>query len=85
MHSIFLGPQAERFLYKTDKALRQRIWEKLDELKLNPFPREVEQVLGKKEKSFRVRIGKYRIQYVVLKDVKQVVVFDIDKREKAYD
>ena len=85
MHSIFLGPPSQRFLNKADKELRNRIWEKLDELKINPFPKGVEQVLGKKEKSFRVRVGKYRIQYVVLKDVKQVVVFDIDKREKAYD
>ena len=85
MHSIFLGPPSQRFLNKADKELRNRIWEKLDELKINPFPKGVEQVLGKKEKSFRVRVGKYRIQYVVLKEVKQILVFDIGKREKAYD
>ena len=85
MYSIFLGPPSQRFLNRADKELRARIWEKLDELKTNPFPKGVEQVLGKKEKSFRVRVGKYRIQYVVLKEVKQVLVFDIDKRDRAYD
>ena len=31
MFNIFLGPQPERFLKKSDKELRQRIWKKLDD------------------------------------------------------
>ena len=85
MFSLFLGPQSEKFLKKTDKYLRQRIWNKLDELKLNPFPSDVVRVVGRKEKAFRVRVGAYRIQYYVLQDKQEIVVFDIDKREKAYD
>ena len=85
MFSIFLGPQSEKFLKKTNKDLRQRIWNKLDELKLNPFPSDVVRVVGRKEKAFRVRVGAYRIQYYVLQDKQEIVVFDIDKREKAYD
>ena len=68
-----------------DKELRKRIWEKLDELKIDPFLRGVEQVLGKKEKSFRVRVGKYRIQYVVLKEKNEIAIFCVDKRDRAYD
>lgn len=85
MFGIFLGPQPERFLKKAEKELRQRIWKKLDELKQNPFPSDVVRVVGRKEKAFRVRVGDYRIQYYVLQDEKQIAVFDIDKREKAYD
>ena len=85
MFDIFLGPQPERFLKKAEKELRQRIWKKLDELKLNPFPSEAVRVVGKKEKAFRVRVGVYRIQYCVFQDKKEIVVFDIDKRERAYD
>ena len=66
------------------KELRQRIWKKLDELKLNPFPSEAVRVVGKKEKAFRVRVGVYRIQYYVFQDKKEIVIFDIDKRERAY-
>ena len=65
-------------------GLKQRIWRKLDELKLNPFPSEVVRVVGKKEKAFRVRVGVYRIQYYVFQDKKEIVIFDIDKRERAY-
>ena len=85
MFDIFLGPQPERFLKKADKELRQRIWKKLGELKQNPFPSEVVRVIGRKEKAFRVRVGAYRIQYYVFHDKKEIAVFDIDKRERAYD
>jgi len=85
MFDIFLGPQPEKFLKKAEKELRQRIWKKLDELKLSPFPPEVVRVVGRKEKAFRVRVGAYRIQYYVFQDKKEIAVFDIDKRERAYD
>jgi len=85
MFDIFLGPQPERFLKKAEKELRQRIWKKLDELKQNPFPSDVVRVVGRKEKAFRVRVGAYRIQYYVFQDKKEIAVFDIDKRERAYD
>jgi len=85
MFDIFLGPQPEKFLKKAEKELRQRIWKKLDELKLNPFPSDVVRVVGRKEKAFRVRVGVYRIQYYVLQDKKEIAIFDIDKRERAYD
>ena len=85
MFDIFLGPQPEKFLKKAEKELRQRIWKRLDELKLNPFPSDVVRVVGRKEKAFRVRVGVYRIQYYVLQDKKEIAIFDIDKRERAYD
>ena len=85
MFVISLGNQPQKFLKKLEKETRLRIWEKLDELKLNPFPFEVVRVVGKKGKAFRVRVGSYRIQYYVLHETKEIIVFDIDKRERAYD
>ena len=85
MFSIFLSNQPQKFLKKLEREVRLRIWEKLDELKLNPFPSEVVRVVGKKQKAFRVRVGAYRIQYTVLHETKEIVIFDIDKRERAYN
>jgi len=85
MFDIFLDPKSERFLKKAEKEIRIRIWKKLDELKLNPFPQEVIRVVGKRGRAFRVRVGAYRIQYYVFQDKQEIVVFDIDKRERAYD
>ena len=84
MFDVFLGPQPEKFLKKAEMGLKQRIWRKLDELKLNPFPSEVVRVVGKKEKIFRVRVGDYRIQYSVFYDQNNIFISDIDKRERAY-
>lgn len=85
MFNLFLGSQPQKFLKKSEKKVRLRIWDKLDELKANPFPTDVKRVVGKKEKAFRVRIGSYRIQYCVIQDKKEIVVFDIGKRERAFD
>lgn len=85
MFGIFLSSRSEKFLRKAEKETRMRIWEKIDELKINPFPSEVVRVVGKKGKAFRVRVGDYRIQYYVFQDRKEIVIFDIDKRGRAYD
>jgi len=85
MFDLFLGSKAERFLKKAEKEVRIRIWKKMDELKLNPFPTEVVRVVGKRGKAFRVRIGDYRMQYSVFQDKQEIVVFDIDKRGRVYD
>ena len=58
---------------------------KLETLKENPFPSDVIRVVGRKEKVFRVRVGKYRILYVVFDDKKEILVTDIDRRESVYD
>ena len=84
MFKIFLGKQPQKFLINAENELRDRIWKKLDELKENPFPSDVKRIEGKKEKAFRVRVGNYRIEYIVLHQEKEIVVFKIEKRPKAY-
>jgi hypothetical protein len=37
MFNIFLGPQPEKFLKKSDKELRQRIWRNNRRIKCKPF------------------------------------------------
>ena len=34
---------------------------------------------------FRVRVGKYRIQYTVFNENNEILITDIDKRDSAYD
>lgn len=85
MYNISLSSKSERFLKKAEKGIRLRIWDKIDELKINPFPSDVVRVAGIKEKAFRVRVGSYRIQYYVFQDRNDIVIFDIDKRKRAYN
>lgn len=84
MFQIFFGSQPQKFFKKCDEILYTRLIKKFDELMDNPFPTDVKRVVGKKTKAFRVRVGDYRIQYVVFHEKNEILVFDIDKRPKAY-
>lgn len=84
MLTVEFGSPAKRFLKKCDKTLAQRLIERIERLAVEPFPSDVKRVQGKKEKVFRVRVGNYRIQYVVFSDRNMLFVTDIDTRERAY-
>ena len=84
--SIWLGPQPEKFVKKLDYQIKERIKNKLLSLQQDPFPQEVERVEGYKgEKVFRVRVGDYRILYVVRYETNLILVTKIDKRGRAYN
>ena len=84
--SISFGPQADKFIAKLDNQTKERIRDKIEKLQEDPFPTEVERVESyKKEKIFRVRMGDYRILYVVRFETKMILIARIDKRERAYN
>lgn len=85
MFSAEFGSDTKKFFKKVDKEIARRIIEKIEKLKMEPFPSDVKRVVGKKEKIFRVRVGDYRIQYCVFYDKNIIFVSDIDKRERSYD
>ena len=84
-YNIVLASVPQKFLDKLDDNLFGRIMKKLETLKTNSFPSDVKRVIGRKEKVFRVRVGNYRVLYVVFEDNKQILVTDIDRRESVYD
>ena len=79
------GLDAVKFLKKSEKEIDERIFDRIEKLKVEPFPSGVKRVVGKKEKIFRIRVGDYRIKYSVFYDKNIIFVSDIDKRERAYD
>ena len=79
------GLDAVKFLKKSEKEIAERIFDRIEKLKVEPFPSGVKRVVGKKEKIFRIRVGDYRIQYSVFYDKNIIFVSDIDKSERAYD
>ena len=85
MLRIELGNPTRRFLKKCDNDLYERLIKKIRSLSDNPFPQDVVRVVGRKEKVFRVRVGYYRIQYIVYYEKDFVLITDIDKRPRAYD
>ncbi|MFQ5621492.1 MAG: type II toxin-antitoxin system RelE/ParE family toxin [Candidatus Nanoarchaeia archaeon] len=85
MYKAILGPQAKKFLKKADSVVKKRIVNEIRELEQNPFPQEIERVVSRKGRpAFRTRVGDWRVQYVVLRESSEILVFKIEKRPRAY-
>jgi mRNA interferase RelE/StbE len=84
MLSILDSSQVKKFLKKVDKQLAVRLIRRIEKLANDPFPKDVKRVVNQKEKVFRVRVGDYRIQYMVLYDRNLLFISEIDKRPRAY-
>ena len=84
MFSVDFSSQAKKFLKKTDKQLARRLIEKIEKLSEDPFPPDAKRVVNRKEKIFRVRVGDYRIQFIVIYERNLVFITEIEKRPKAY-
>jgi mRNA interferase RelE/StbE len=84
MFQIFLSSSSENFLKKCDKEIRERALKIIKGLSNEPFPRDSKRVVGRKEKLFRVRVGDYRILYVVFHEKNEILIADIDKRSRVY-
>lgn len=85
MLQIELGNPAKRFLKKCDTELYERIIDRIKKLGIDSFPPDVKRVAGRKEKVFRVRVGNYRITYIVDHKANLLLITDVDKRDKVYD
>lgn len=84
MYQVNYSQQSVKFLKKLDTNTYKRIKDKIEELKKDPFPKDVKRVEGFKEKIFRVRLGDYRILYEVGQNDKLIGIIKIDKRSKVY-
>ena len=84
MLKIELGNPAKRFLKKCNSILYERLMHKISSLSINPFPQDAVRVVGRKEKIFRIRVGDYRVQYIVYYDKNLILITDVDKRPRAY-
>ncbi len=76
--------KSRKFLKRTDNETWKRLTNKIEELRENPFPNDTKRVVGRKEKVFRIRIGDYRILYVIFFKKNLLFISNIDKRSKAY-
>ncbi len=76
---------AKKFLKKAEKEVAARVVERIEKLSEDPFPTDVKRVVNSKGKVFRIRVGDYRIQYLVLQERNLIFISDIDKRSRAYE
>lgn len=83
MFSLSLSNQTEKFLKKCDKNLKDRVLKKIKELQAEPVPHSAVSVVGE-SRTFRIRIGDYRVLYEIKWDENKILIAVIDKRSKVY-
>jgi mRNA interferase RelE/StbE len=84
MFTIILSSLTQKFLKKCDKEFYERLLKKIRSLSDEQFPSDSKRVFGRADKVFRVRVGDYRILYVVYSDKNEVLISEIDKRSRVY-
>ncbi|HUV03387.1 MAG TPA: type II toxin-antitoxin system RelE/ParE family toxin [Desulfobacteria bacterium] len=82
---LYLSTAAKAYLKKLDKPVFERIYRRINALAVDPYPADAKRVRGRTEKVFRVRVGDYRILYVIYGDTKRILIVMVDKRAKVYE
>ncbi|MFO7967953.1 MAG: type II toxin-antitoxin system RelE/ParE family toxin [Archaeoglobaceae archaeon] len=80
-YKVFLSKRAEKFLKNLEEAAEERIKEKLRLLADNPFCLPYKKVKGR-NKTYRIRVGDFRVLYTVTSD--EVRVLKVDWRKRVY-
>lgn len=83
---MHLSQNADKFLEKLDKNIKDRITERLKKLADDPVPSD-SRFIGRDDSGdaiFRQRTGDYRALYKVKTKEKIVLIVKIDKRDKIY-
>ena len=82
-YTILLKRSAEKELANLPDEIHDRIVEKLQSLIENPNPKGVKKLRGSKE-AYRLRIGSYRVLYIIRKDESKIEVYSIAHRKDVY-
>jgi mRNA interferase RelE/StbE len=82
-YSIFFNKNVKQFISGLNKEQRYRIRDKLLSFAENPFTKDIKKV-KEKEDVFRLRIGDFRVLYILDSKEKSIYIVKIDKRSKVY-
>lgn len=82
-YRIEFTPSAARAFRKLPASIQSRIASKIDVLAENPRPHGVEK-MGGHENRYRVRVGEYRVIYVISDGPRLVTVAVIGHRREVY-
>ena len=82
-YQIKWKPSALRELKQIDRQVIPRIIDAIQSLSANPFPSGIKQLRGG-ERSYRMRIGDYRVIYEVFANHLTIEVIRVRHRKDAY-
>lgn len=84
LYSIEFAPRIEKQLSVIPKAIRNKIFDRIEKLKKNPRPPQVEPLHGSESGFFRIRQGDYRIVYSINDNRLLVLVVRVVHRKEVY-
>lgn len=82
MYEIIFDEESIKFLEKTEKNIRKRIYNKIISTKEDPF-RFFERLTGRNE--FKLRIGDYRVVADINETTKRISILVIGHRKNIYE
>lgn len=82
-YKVTFKASVHKDLSNLPKELVTRVWQRLEILKQQPFPRQAAKLEGS-EGLYRLRVGDYRIIYGVDVRAKEVVIHYIRHRREVY-
>ena len=82
MYKLIFEKRALHILNKLDKPIKERIWNKLQDCKKDPF-RYLEPLT--EIKGFKLRVGDYRVIIDVEKEIKILHVLRVGHRKNIYE
>jgi mRNA interferase RelE/StbE len=84
---VALSNKARKFLDNlNDQKQKEKLREMIDHLKIDPKPFRAYDLkrMGGTQSSYRLRKGKFRIEYEYDKEAKKIWISDIARRERIY-
>lgn len=83
MYSIIFEKSAQKKLYKLPSDARDKIIAKIQTLASNPRPHGSKKLTGRP--GHRIRIGNYRVIYLIDDGMLTVLIIDVDDRKQIYE
>lgn len=84
MYQIRFKKKAQKELQSLPKSIIKIVVASIDNLSSNPRPRGSKKLRGSKENLWRIRIGNYRIIYLIEDTIKILVIRKIGHRKDIY-
>ena len=85
MYTVRFKKSAEKELEKLPTQIIKRISKAIDSLAVNPRPAGSKKLEGQKESLWRIRIGDYRVIYLVEDVIRIVEIRRIGHRKDVYE
>jgi len=81
-YTVYLKRSAEKELARLPAEIHDRVVKRLISLRDNPHPSGAKKLLGRE--GYRIRVGDYRILYVINEKERKVEVVSIAHRKEVY-